>query len=77
VLRDIEVSPLLKEISKIRIAPFFKGYREVLGEKRSARQKALLAVALSFYTWRTLVREEGLSSAAAARQMAETIIATN
>lgn len=76
VLRDIEVSPLLQEIAKIRRAPIVKAYMEVLGEKRSAKQRAMLVLALSFYTWRTLVRDAGLSTSAAAAQMAQTITAT-
>lgn len=74
VLRDVEVSPLLQEIGKIRIAPFYKAYREVLGEKLNARQQAMLALALSFYTWRTLVRDGGLSTKAAAEQMTRAVI---
>jgi AcrR family transcriptional regulator len=73
ILRDLEVSPLMQEIGKIRIAPFYKAYGEVLGEKLNAKQKPLLALALSFYTWRTLTREGGLSNKAAAQQMAQAV----
>lgn len=73
VLRDVEVSPLLQEIAKIRRTPYIAAYLEVLGAKLGAKQQAMLGLALSFYTWRSLVREGGLSSAAAAQQMARAI----
>ena len=76
VLRDVEVSPVLQEIAKIRRAPVVKSYVEVLGEKLSAKQKPMLALALSFYTWRTLAREGGLTPAAAAGQIAQAIAAS-
>ena len=44
-------------------------YREVLGARLSAKQRAMLRLALSFFTWRTLVREGGLTSAAAVEAM--------
>jgi AcrR family transcriptional regulator len=74
ILRDLEVSPLLQEIAKIRIAPFYKAYDEVLGEKLNANQRSMLTVALNFHTWRALARESGLSSKAAAQLMAQAII---
>ena len=40
-------------------------YQEVLGAKLSAKQRAVLQLALSFFTWRTLVRDGGLSLGAA------------
>ena len=76
VLRDVEVSPVLQEIAKIRRAPVVKSYVEVLGEKLSAKQKPMLALALSFYTWRTLAREGGLTPAAAAGQIEQAIAAS-
>ena len=38
-------------------------YPEVLGEKLSTKQRAMLRLALSFFTWRTLVRDGGLKQA--------------
>lgn len=38
-----------------------------------APQRAILGLALSFFTWRTLVRERGLTPAAAVRAMVEAI----
>ena len=48
-------------------------YREVLGAKLNDRQRALLELALSFYTWRTLTREAGLKQDAAVMAMVEAI----
>ena len=61
VLRDAEYHPLTKEISALRMGPFMAAYREVLGEKLSERQQAVLQLALNYYTWRTLVRDAGLA----------------
>jgi AcrR family transcriptional regulator len=57
VLRDAEHHPLTKGISEMRLGPHMAAYREVLGANLSAKQRAVLRVALSFFTWRTLVRK--------------------
>jgi hypothetical protein len=48
-------------------------YHEVLGTKLSTKQRAVLRLALSFFTWRTLVREGGLKRSAAAGVMIQAI----
>lgn len=73
VVRDAEYHPLTREISQIRMGPPMAAYNEVLGAKLNAKQRAMLRLALSFYTWRTLVRDGGLKTAAAARAMAQVI----
>jgi AcrR family transcriptional regulator len=73
VLRDAEHHALTREISQRRFGPAFSAYREVLGEGLSAKQRAILGVALSFYTWRTLVRDCGLKPAAAVDAMVQAI----
>jgi AcrR family transcriptional regulator len=73
VLRDAESHPLVKEISAMRIGPHMAAYRDVLGTKLNAKQRALLQLALSFYTWRTLVRDSGLKQAAAVEAMVQAI----
>jgi AcrR family transcriptional regulator len=73
VLRDAEYHPLTREISKMRLGPYFAAYHEVLGTRLSARQRVMLDLALSFYTWRTLVREGGMKNAAAVELMVRTI----
>lgn len=73
VLRDAEHHALTREISELRLGPFLEAYRTVLGGKLSARQRAVLRLALSFFTWRTLVREGGLKTGTAAETMAQAI----
>jgi AcrR family transcriptional regulator len=73
VLRDAECHPLTKEISELRLGPPIAACQKVLGAKLSAKQRAVLRLALSFFTWRTLVREAGLNSAAAAKAMVQAI----
>lgn len=73
VMRDVEHHPLVQEISALRYGPTFAAYHEVLGAKLNARQRALLHVALSFFTWRTLARDGGLKRAAAVDAMVQAI----
>ena len=73
VLRDAEYHPPTKEISAFRYGPYFAAYHEVLGGGLSARQRAMLGLALSFFTWRSLVREGGLTTDAAADAMVQAI----
>jgi AcrR family transcriptional regulator len=73
VLRDGEFHPLTREISDLRFGPFMAAYEHVLGTKLNTRQRAMLQLALSFFTWRTLMRESALKPAAAARAMAHAI----
>jgi AcrR family transcriptional regulator len=73
VLRDAEQDPLVGEIAAIRFAPFMADWHEVLGAKLNAKQRAMLRLALSFFTWRTLVREDGLKQSAAVGAMIQAI----
>lgn len=73
VMRDVEFYAPTKDIVALRIAPITIGWREVLGAQLTARQRALLQLALSFYTWRTLVRDSGLKQAAAVDAMVQAI----
>ena len=73
VLRDAEVHPLTREIVALRWDGRFADYRAVLGEALTPEAARLLPVALSYFTWRALVAEGGLSSAAAAELMARTV----
>jgi len=57
----------------MRWGPYIAAYPDVLGEKLSARQRAMLHLALSFYTWRTLVRERGLSPVKAVEAMIQAV----
>jgi hypothetical protein len=72
-LRDAEYHPLTKEIAEMRLGPYMTAYQDVLGARLSARQRAMVQLALSFFTWRTLVRDSGLKQAAAVEAMVQTI----
>lgn len=73
VLRDAEFHPLTREISQMRFGPYFAAYKQVLGAGLNARQRALLGLALSFFTWRALVQDGELTTAAAVELMVEAI----
>lgn len=74
VLRDAEHSALVREITQLRYAPGIAIWHEVLGAKLNAKQRALLALALSYHTWRTLTREAGQKQAAAVTAMIDAIV---
>lgn len=74
VARDIEHHELLREADELRFGPPMAAIRDVLGQDLSAEQGALLVVALSFHTWRTLVREGGLTTEAAVEAMVRAIL---
>lgn len=65
VMRDMEHHATTREVVTLRVGPVVAAWHEVLGVKLNAKQRALLHLALSFYTWRTLVQEAGLQPAAA------------
>jgi AcrR family transcriptional regulator len=76
VLRDAEYHPPTKQISALRFGPAMAAYQEVLGAGLGVKQRAMLRLALSFYTWRTLVREEGLGGGAAVGAMVQAIMSS-
>ena len=73
VLRDAEYHPLTKEITAIRFGPSMAAYHEIIGSNLNMKQRAVLRLALSFFTWRTLVRESGLKQGAAVQAMVKAI----
>jgi AcrR family transcriptional regulator len=73
VLRDAETHPLVREISEQSFGRIIVGWHEVLGANLNAKQRAMLRLALSFHTWRTLALEAGLKPAAAAAAMVQAI----
>jgi AcrR family transcriptional regulator len=73
VLRDVEQHAPTKAIIELRMGPRFAAYHEVLGVKLSAKRRAMLQLALSYWTWRTLVREAGMKQSAAVEAMVEAI----
>ena len=77
VMRDAEHHQLTREIAELRFGPNMAAYQEVLGAKLSKKQRAVLRLALSFFTWRTLVREGGLRQRAAVAAMIQAIDCAN
>jgi len=73
VLRDAEHHAPTREIVELRMGPPFAVYQDVLGATLTARQRAMLHLALSFHTWRTLTQESGLKPAAAVDAMVQAI----
>jgi AcrR family transcriptional regulator len=73
VLRDAEYHELTREMAHLRMGPYMAAYHEVLGAKLSMKQRAMLQLALSFFTWRTLVRDGGLKPGAAVAMMVQAI----
>jgi AcrR family transcriptional regulator len=74
VLRDEDFNPLVREISQLRFAPPMKACADVLGEPLNARQRALLNVALGFFTWRSLVQDSALTQDAAVDLMVQAVL---
>jgi AcrR family transcriptional regulator len=72
VLRDAEFHQLTKDIVAMRFGPPLAAYCEVLGADLS-RTRAMLDLALSFFTWRTLVRQGGLEQSTAVAVMVRSI----
>jgi AcrR family transcriptional regulator len=73
VLRDLEHDALVREISELRYGPPMGTIFQALGAALDGRQRAVLQLAMSYYTWRTLTREGGLSQAAAVDAMVQAI----
>jgi AcrR family transcriptional regulator len=73
VLRDAGYHALTREMIELRIEPHMRTYGEALGKAMAARQRTMLRLALSFFTWRTLVLEGGLKQGAAVAAMVKAI----
>jgi AcrR family transcriptional regulator len=73
VIRDAEHHALTRETAALRFAPLMAVYNEVLGDGLAPRRRAVLGLALSFFTWRTLVRDSGLTQEAAVDAMVRAV----
>ena len=73
VLRDVEHHTPTREISNRQFAPAIADWQAVLGAKLTKQQRVMLRIALSFFTWRILVRECGLTQIAAIDAMVQAI----
>ena len=72
VTRDMEVDPVIAEVTAMRFGPPLAAIRAVLANgTRSKRALAMLDVATAYATWRTLALESGLSR----KQAVETMVA--
>ncbi len=75
VLRDMEVHAATRAVTELRMGPALETYRQVLGAGLSAPGRAMLHLAMSYFTWRTLTREGGLSDTEAVQAMADAAMA--
>ena len=73
VLRDAEHHALTQEIVALRFAPTIEEWHKVLGDGLAEERRAMLALALSYFTWRTLVGESRLRTDAAIEAMVRTV----
>jgi AcrR family transcriptional regulator len=73
VLRDAQIHPPVQEIVALRYGPLIDAMQDVLGAGLDAGQRAVLRVALAYSSWRSLVRESGLSANAAVAAMVRAI----
>ncbi len=73
VLRDADYHEVTRKVTEMRFGPYMAAYNDVLGAGLAAKQRATLRLALSFFTWRTLVRESGLRQSAAVEAMVQAI----
>ena len=73
VLRDAEHHAPTREVAEFRFGPSLAVWHDVLGAKLTASQRPLLVLALSFFTWRTLRQEAGLTQSAAVKAMVKAI----
>lgn len=74
VLRDAEHHVPTREVIALRLGLPTAGYHDVLGAGLSQGQRAMLQVALSFFTWRTLTRDCGQEQRVAVDVMVQAIL---
>jgi AcrR family transcriptional regulator len=78
VTRDSETDPVIAEISQLRFGPSLEAIAKTLAKglvsgRGRRRQLAALKLALDFRTWRSLVRDSGLSRKEAVATMAAAV----
>ena len=73
VLRDAQTHALVREISALRYGPEMAKWHDVLGAGLKAKQRPMLALALSYHSWRTLTREAGLKQADVVKAMVRAV----
>ncbi|MBL8549203.1 MAG: TetR/AcrR family transcriptional regulator [Hyphomonadaceae bacterium] len=73
VLRDAEHHALTRDIMAMRFGPQLGAMQGALCESLGDAGRALVPLAMSFHTWRTLTRDSGLDQAAAVEAMVQAI----
>jgi AcrR family transcriptional regulator len=74
VLRDAEQNAVLREVSDLRFGAAFTAIYNSLATGLGKRGQAALGLAISFHTWRTLVREMKLKQKDAVALMTRSIL---
>jgi AcrR family transcriptional regulator len=74
VLRDLEVSEALRQVTGLRFGAPLAAIHDSLSGQLTAKGKAALTLALSFHTWRTLVRDANLKPKDAVGLMVATVL---
>lgn len=74
VMRDAESHALTREIVALRFGPVAEGWHAVLGEGLDPTRRAVLHLALGYFTWRALVREAGLDQEVAVAAMVRAVL---
>jgi AcrR family transcriptional regulator len=73
VLRDSEHHALTREVNEFWSGGPMRAIGEALAAGLNARQRVLLQLALSFFTWRTLTGESGLQRSDAVEAMVQAV----
>ncbi|HEV2515082.1 MAG TPA: helix-turn-helix domain-containing protein [Devosia sp.] len=74
VLRDAEHNSTLREVSDLRFGVPLGTMFAALADGLTERQRAALALAMSYYTWRTLMRQAELPLEAAVELMVGSVL---
>ena len=74
VLRDAETNEALREVSALRFGTPLHAIHDSLAIGLGAKGKAALTLALSFYSWQTLVRDAGMKLKDAVAMMVHAIV---
>ncbi len=74
VLRDIETNEPLRQVTQMRFGAPLAAIYESLSGGLSAKGRAALTLALSFHTWRTLIRDAKMKPKDAVALMVRTVV---
>jgi AcrR family transcriptional regulator len=74
VLCDAEQNPTLREVSGLRFGEPLAAIHASLAAGAPEKQQAATALAMSFYTWRTLTRDAGMTVPDAVALMVHTVL---